>query len=72
MNPFLLSVHLLDLIEQLDDVMVGSKAMSELRGSPDHFSGSIALPFLIGLGTVSASVLVGSRRSAGTRFSRLP
>jgi multiple antibiotic resistance protein len=119
LNPFLLSVYLLDLIEQLDGstfrgalvrgmlisfavfalfavagdvvfsrvlqvrfaaflvfggvvflvigiryVMVGSAAIRELRGSAEHVSGSIAMPFLIGPGTVSASVLAGSRQSA--------
>lgn len=119
LNPFLLSIYLLDLIEQLDRatfrralvrgmlisfavfvvfavagdvifarvlqvrfaaflifgglvfliiairyVMIGSAAIRELRGSPEHLSGSIAMPFLIGPGTVSASVLAGSRQSA--------
>jgi multiple antibiotic resistance protein len=119
LNPFLLSIYLLDLIEQLDRatflralvrgmmisfavfsvfavagdaifsrvlqvqfaaflifggvvfliiairyVMVGSQAIRDLRGSAEHLSGSIAMPFLIGPGTVSASVLAGSRQSA--------
>jgi len=117
LNPFLLSIYLLDLIEELDQatfrralirgmlisfvvfaafagagdaifsrvlqvrfasflmfgglvflvisiryVLVGSDAIRELRGSPEHVSGSIAMPFLIGPGTVSASVLAGSRQ----------
>lgn len=115
LNPFLLSIYLLDLIEELDQttfrralirgmlisffvfaafawagdaifsrvlqvrfaaflifgglvfliiairyVMIGSGAIRELRGSAEHVSGSIAMPFLIGPGTVSASVLAGS------------
>jgi len=119
LNPFLLSIYLLDLIEQLDVatfrralirgmlisfvvfavfaiagdaifsrvlqvrfaaflifgglvflviairyVMIGSAAIRELRGSAEHLSGSIAMPFLIGPGTVGASVLAGSHQSA--------
>jgi small neutral amino acid transporter SnatA (MarC family) len=119
LNPFLLSIYLLDLIEELDGatfrralvrgmlisfvvfaafawagdaifsrvlqvrfaaflmfgglvflliairyVMVGSAAIRELRGSAEHVSGSIAMPFLIGPGTVSASVLAGSHQPA--------
>jgi small neutral amino acid transporter SnatA (MarC family) len=119
LNPFLLSIYLLDLIEQMDRatflralvrgmlisffvfsmfavagdaifsrvlqvrfaaflifggivfliiairyVMVGSRAIRDLRGSAEHVSGSIAMPFLIGPGTVSASVLAGSHQTA--------
>lgn len=45
-------------------VMLGSQAIRELRGSAEHVSGSIAMPFLIGPGTVSASVLAGSHQSS--------
>jgi multiple antibiotic resistance protein len=121
LNPFLLSIYLLDLIQELDRktfrialiqgavisafafvvfafagdaifarvlqvrfasflvfggivflvvairyVMVGSEAIRGLRGgSPDHIAGSIAMPFMIGPGTVSASVLAGSRLPFG-------
>jgi multiple antibiotic resistance protein len=118
LNPFLLSVYLIDLIEKLDHatfrralvrgmlisfvvfaafawagnaifsrvlqvrfaaflifggvvflfiairyVMIGSDAIREMRGPAEHVSGSIAMPFLIGPGTVSASVLAGSHQS---------
>jgi len=42
-------------------VLGGGKAISTLRGSAEHLAGSIAMPFMIGPGTVSASVLAGSR-----------
>lgn len=42
-------------------VLVGSRAISSLRGSAEHLAGSIAMPFMIGPGTVSASVLAGTR-----------
>jgi small neutral amino acid transporter SnatA (MarC family) len=116
LNPFLMSIYLLDLIQSLDSwtfrrvliqgtlislcvfvlfafagdsifsrvlqvrfasflifggvvffvvairfVLVGAEAIQSLRGSPDHIAGSIALPFMIGPGTISASVLSGSR-----------
>jgi small neutral amino acid transporter SnatA (MarC family) len=116
LNPFLMSVYLLDLIEQLDDqtfartlsrgaliasvvfglfaifgdaifqsllqvrfasflifggllflviglrfAQVGPEALRQLRGSPEHLAGSVAMPFMVGPGTVSASVLAGAR-----------
>lgn len=42
-------------------VVFGVPVMTELRGKPEHLAGTIAMPFLIGPGTVSASVLIGSR-----------
>ena len=35
--------------------------MRVVRGQPEHLAGSIAMPFMIGPGTVSASVVVGTR-----------
>ena len=116
LNPFLLSIYLLDLIQELDlrrfvrvlvrgsaisgvvfvafgwagdaifsrvlqvrfcafqvfggivflviavrFILVGSQAIKSLRGSAEHLAGSIAMPFMIGPGTVSASVLAGTR-----------
>ena len=42
-------------------VFTGVDAMRALRGQPEHLAGSIAMPFMIGPGTVSASVVVGAR-----------
>lgn len=116
LNPFLMSVYLLDLIEMLDDATFtrilmrgaaiassvfclfavcgdavfrdvlqvrfasflifggllflaiglrfaqqGPAALTQLRGKPEHLAGSIAMPFMVGPGTVSASVLAGAR-----------
>lgn len=116
LNPFLMSVYLLDLIESLDDqtftrtlirgaaiatgvfclfavggdavfrdvlqvrfasflifggllflvigirfAQYGPEALTQLRGAPEHLAGSIAMPFMVGPGTVSASVLAGAR-----------
>lgn len=116
LNPFLMAVYLLDLIEELDTrtfflillrgvaiafavfcvftiggdfifrdlfqvrfasfqvfggvlfliigvrfVQVGPGALSQMRGKPGHIAGSIAMPFMVGPGTVSASVVIGAR-----------
>ncbi len=42
-------------------VFKGADAMRAIRGKPEHIAGSIAMPFMIGPGTVSASVVVGAR-----------
>lgn len=42
-------------------VFSGADAMRTFRGRPEHIAGTIAMPFLIGPGTVSASVVVGAR-----------
>ena len=42
-------------------VITGADAMRAMRGQPEHIAGSIAMPFMIGPGTVSASVVVGAR-----------
>jgi len=42
-------------------VFSGADAMRTVRGQPEHVAGSIAMPFMIGPGTVSASVVIGAR-----------
>jgi len=42
-------------------VFSGHKAMIKMRGDPEHIAGAIALPIMIGPGTVSASILAGSQ-----------
>ena len=115
-NPFLMSIYLLDLIQELDRLtflrvlgraaiisgavflgfawggeaifthvlqvefasflifggivifliglqmlFTGSEAIKRIRGgNPAHISGSIAMPFMIGPGTISASVIAGN------------
>lgn len=41
-------------------VFSGVDAIRATRGAPEHLAGSIAMPFLIGPGTVSAAVVIGS------------
>lgn len=61
---FLIFGGLMFVVIAIRFMMVGSAAIREFRGSAEHLSGSIAMPFLIGPGTVSASVLAGSRQPA--------
>jgi small neutral amino acid transporter SnatA (MarC family) len=42
-------------------VFSGADAMRAMRGKVEHIAGSIAMPFMIGPGTVSASVVAGAR-----------
>jgi multiple antibiotic resistance protein len=41
--------------------MEGAGSITLLRGDASHLSGAIAMPFMIGPGTVSASIYMGSR-----------
>lgn len=49
------------LIISLRYMVSGSSMIGTLRGSPEHVANSLAMPFMIGPGTVSASVLAGAR-----------
>ncbi len=42
-------------------VFEGVGTIRRLRGAPEQLAGSIAMPFMIGPGTVSASIVVGAR-----------
>lgn len=42
-------------------VFQGSDTLKSLRGDVEHMGGSIAMPFMIGPGTISASILAGGR-----------
>lgn len=45
-------------------VFNGPGALRKIRGAPEHIAGAIAMPIMIGPGTVSASILAGSRLPA--------
>lgn len=64
-ESFLVFGGLVFLIIGVRFVMYGAEAMNGLRGESRHISGSIAMPFMIGPGTVSASVVIGSRHNFG-------
>ncbi len=49
------------LLVGIQFVFQGGNAIELLRGESEHLAGAIAMPVLIGPGTVSASVLVGER-----------
>lgn len=52
---------LIFLIIAIQFVFQGSDAIEILRGESGHLTGAIAMPILIGPGTISASVLAGQR-----------
>ncbi len=51
------------LLIGLQFVFQGPKAIEILRGESEHLAGAIAMPLLIGPGTISASVIVGQRHN---------
>lgn len=62
-GAFLVFGGLVFLIIALRFVLIGPDAIEQLYGKPAHVSGAIAMPFMIGPGTVSASILAGARMS---------
>lgn len=40
-------------------VFQGAETIGEMRGAPEHLAGTIAMPFMIGPGTISAAVVTG-------------
>lgn len=49
------------LIIGIKFVFQGVDAVKSMRGKPKHIVGSIAMPILIGPGSISASIVIGSR-----------
>jgi multiple antibiotic resistance protein len=62
---FLIFGGIVFLVIGLRYLTQGARMVDTLRGSPEHLVGSIAMPFMIGPGTVSASVLAGARLPFG-------
>jgi multiple antibiotic resistance protein len=52
------------LLIGLQFVFRGPQAIEILRGESQHLAGAIAMPILIGPGTISASVIIGKRLNA--------
>jgi len=46
-------------------VFQGADTIGEMRGAPEHLAGTIAMPFMIGPGTISAAVVTGIEMSIG-------
>ena len=49
------------LVIGMQFVFKGPDAIKSMRGKPEHIAGAIAMPIMIGPGTVSASILAGQR-----------
>lgn len=49
------------LLIALQFVFQGPKAIEILQGKSEHLAGAVAMPVLIGPGTISASVIIGKR-----------
>jgi multiple antibiotic resistance protein len=60
-EAFLVFGGLVFLIIAIRYMIGGGDIIDTLRGPPEHLAGSIAMPFMIGPGTVSASVVIGAR-----------
>lgn len=54
------------LLIGLQFVFRGPAAIEILRGESQHLAGAIAMPILIGPGTISASIIIGKRHNAVT------
>lgn len=53
------------LLIGLQFVFRGPKAIEILQGESQHVAGAVAMPVMIGPGTISASVVIGERHSPG-------
>ncbi len=51
------------LLIGLQFVFRGPRAIEMLRGESEHLAGAIAMPILIGPGTISAAVIIGQRHA---------
>lgn len=58
---FLIFGGIVFLIIALRYIINGAEMIGTLRGKAEHLAGAVAMPFMIGPGTVSASVLIGAR-----------
>lgn len=58
---FLIFGGLVFLVIGLQFMLQGSEAIGALRGDDGNIAETVAVPFMIGPGTISASVLIGSR-----------
>lgn len=66
-ESFLIFGGVVIFVIALQMMFMGSSALKQLRGgNPAHISGSIAMPFMIGPGTISASVISGNILSYGS------
>lgn len=57
---FLIFGGVIFIVIALRFVFQGSDAITQMRGPAEHVAGAVAMPFIIGPGTISASVLAGA------------
>ena len=50
----------------INSVFSGKVVLLETNGNPEHLAGSVAMPFMIAPGTLSASVFIGSTQPMGS------
>jgi len=57
---FLIFGGIVFLLIGIRSIFSGQTVLFETRGNPEHIAGSVAMPFMIAPGTLSASILIGS------------
>lgn len=62
-ESFLIFGGLIFLVIGYRYVFQGADTIGEMRGAPEHLAGTVAMPFMIGLGTISAAVVTGMSMS---------
>lgn len=70
-GSFLVFGGLLFLAISLRSMLSGAKLMTEIRGEPMQIAGVVAMPFMIGPGTVSAAVMAGARYETPTALAAI-
>jgi len=65
---FLIFGGIIFLIIGVRYALLGGKAIEQLRGPAKNIAGSVSVPFMIGPGTVSASIITGKRLSLSHSF----
>ena len=63
---FLIFGGIVFLLIGINSIFSGKVALLETSGKPEHLVGSVAMPFMIAPGTLSASVLIGSTQPMGS------
>lgn len=63
-EAFLIFGGIVFLVISIRFMTLGAKMIETLRGPPQYMAGALAMPFMIGPGTVSASVLIGQHLPA--------
>ncbi|HAV7144346.1 MarC family protein [Acinetobacter baumannii] len=58
-ESFLIFGGLIFLVIGYRYVFQGADTIGEMRGAPEHLAGTVAMPFMIGPGTISAAVVIG-------------